>query len=326
MSGEGASRRFRFGRRTITVRHLDRVLFPRAGITRGDLLRHYLGCAPLLLPHLRARPLVMERYPEGIEAEGWFQQRPGQGMQAWVRRVDAPGERGPVPHVLCDDRATLAHLVDLGVIALHVWNARADRGFRPDRLILDLDPPGAPGSGSGEAAGERRGHERFLPLVRFATARAGRLMTELGLVPFLRTTGKRGYHVVVPLRPELGAEAVLELARRSAALLARRHPQALSVATRKSDRGARVFVDWLRNARGAVSVASWSVRVAPGAPVATPIRWEELETVAPDAFDVRSLPARIAAEGDSWRGLGRHARSPVRALRRLRVLEGEERP
>lgn len=279
--------------RTVEVSHPDRVVFPDVGLTKGELLAYHERIAPLMVPHLAGRPLAMKRYPEGIGSAGFFQKQAPEHLPAWVRRVDVPKREGGVlPHVVVDEAATLVELVQFGTIELHPWLSLADDLERPDRLVLDLDP-----------------EEDDLDGVRVAARAVREVCLEVGLDPRLMTSGSAGYHVVVAIAPTEGFDVVGEVARDLARVVARRHPDRTTIAHRIADRGGRVFLDHLRNAYGQTSVVPYGVRARPGAPVATPLDWDELGRVAPRDHRVDTLFRRLGQRDDPWTDVAR-ARIP----------------
>jgi bifunctional non-homologous end joining protein LigD len=294
--------RIRAGRRTVEITHPDRVMFPRAGLTKLDLARHYERVAPVMVPHVRNRPLALDTYPEGVRGGGYLIKHIPAHFPDWIARATVAKRGGEVTHVLANDRATLVYLAGQNVVTLHAWPSRADRPDHPDRLIFDLDPP----------------HERFAE-VRASARGLGDLLRDLGLAPFAMTTGSRGLHVVVPLRRREPFDAVRAFARAVAQELVAGDPKRLTIAQRKADRGQRLFVDVNRNGYAQHAVAAYSVRPRATAPVATPLQWDELDDrrLSPQRWTVTTIGDRLSAEGDPWKGIGSHARALGAAIRRL---------
>jgi bifunctional non-homologous end joining protein LigD len=289
----------------------DKPLFPADGITKADLAAYYEQVAATMLPHIRERPLSLQRYPDGIEGEGFFQKNTPAHYPDWVRRVEVPKKGGRLVHAYAANAETLVYLVGQNVITPHVWLSRADRIHRPDRLVIDLDPP----PGSDFAA------------VRRAARRAGELLREIGLSPFAQVTGSKGIHVWTPVRRRADFEEVKGFVDALAGLLAARHPDELTTEFRKAERGGRILVDVLRNRYAQTAVPPYAVRARPGAPVATPIAWDELSSsrLRPDGWTVRTLPRRLGAKGDPWEGMQQHARGLSGPAKRLNALLGERR-
>jgi bifunctional non-homologous end joining protein LigD len=289
-----ASPTVRVGRYSVELSSLDRVLFPDSGVTKGDLVEHYRTVADRMLPHLRGRPVSMQRFPGGIHEEGFFQKSAPDYFPDWIARARVSKEGGTVEHVVCDNAATLVYLANQGCITPHVWLSRIDRIDHPDRLIFDLDP-------SRDDFGT----------VRFAAGKVRELLEEIGLESFPLATGGRGLHLVVPIDRGADFDTVRSFARDAAGLLAARHPDRLTVEVRKNRRRGRVFLDVLRNAYAQTAVPPYAVRARAGAPVAVPLAWDELSDpkVRGDSWSVRSLPARLETTADPWAGLNRRARS-----------------
>jgi bifunctional non-homologous end joining protein LigD len=296
----------RAGRRTVQVSRPDKPLFP-SGITKADLACYHETIAPVMLSHIAGRPLNLERYPDGIEGTRIMQQRAAEHFPEWVGRVTVPAREGTVTHVVASDAATLVYLADQACITLHAWLCRADRLDRPDRMIFDLDPS-----------------EGFTDAVRAAALELGELLRELELEPFPMTTGSRGYHVTVPLQRRAGFDEVRAFARDVGRVAVARDP-GLTLEQRKAARRGRILVDVMRNAYGHTAVAPYSVRARPEAPVATPLRWEELSqaTTRPDHWTLRTVPGRLEREGDPWAAIGDSARTLGAPRRRLRPLLAE---
>ena len=295
-------------KRTVTITHPERLLFPDDGITKDDLAEYHRAVAPVMLPHLADRPLMLQRFPEGIGANGFYQKEAGRGVPGWIRTVEAAKAGGVVRHPVVDDLDGLLALTNLSTVSFHRWPSRADHLDRPDLLIVDLDP-------STDDFDE----------VRRAAGWTRELFDELDLAPYAQVSGSRGIHVVAPLDRSADTEAVATFAHDVARVLVARHPDALTTEGRKAARGDRLYVDVARNGWAQTVVAPYSVRPRPGAPVATPIRWDELDDpgLRPDGWTIRTAPARIAEHGDPWERLARHRRSVVPRRERLDDLLAE---
>jgi bifunctional non-homologous end joining protein LigD len=290
----------RVGRQEVTVTNADRVVFPDSGITKGEVVEHYRRVAPLMLPHMRGRPVSMQRVQGTIEDSVFFQKNIGSHFPDWVRRVTVPKSGGTVTHVVCDDAASLVYIANQGSITPHVWLSTVDSLDRPDRMIIDLDP------GPGGVAD-----------ARFAARLAREVLTEAALVPYLMATGSRGYHVVVPLKPEQDFEEVRDVSFALAEAMVRRAPNRLTTEFHKADRGNRLYLDCNRNAWAQTAVPAYAVRPRPGAPVAVPLSWDELDTAAPDGWNVRTIGERLESVPDSWAGFTRRGRTLAKARKWL---------
>lgn len=288
----------RIGRRDVRISHPERVVFPSPGLTKLDVARHYERVAPLMLPHVRERPLALQAFPDGIEGDGYFMKAVPSYFPDWIDRVIVPKKGGTITHVLAQDAATLVYLAGQNVLTMHTWLSRADEPQLPDRLTLDFDP-----SGGGFAE------------VRAAARDAGDRLRDLGLVPYAMTTGSRGVHVVCPLRRGASFPEVHGFARALAEQMVADDPRHLTLEWRKADRGRRIYLDVNRIAYAQHAVAPYTIRPLANAPVAVPLHWEELSdrTLKPDRWTVTTLDARIA-DGDPWRGMTRRARGLPRTL------------
>jgi bifunctional non-homologous end joining protein LigD len=285
----------------VEITRPDKALFP-SGITKLDLARYYERVAEAMLPHLAGRPLNLERYPDGIDGHRIMQQHASGYFPKWIGRIEVPSRDGTVTHVGARDAATLVYLAGQACITLHRWLSRSDRLDRPDQLVVDLDPS------NGTVAEVRR-----------AARLVGELLSELGLVPWLMSTGSRGYHVVVPLQRRADSEVVRAFARDLARLAAAREPRLFTIEQRKAKREGKILLDVLRNAYGHTSVAPYAVRPRPHAPVATPLHWDELDDrgARPDQWTLASVPERLKERGDPWRRMAREAQTLTAARRQL---------
>lgn len=280
----------------------DRVYWPDVGVTKSELALYYEAVAERMLPLVRERPLTMLRCPEGIDGHRFYQKHAGDTVPATVARVAI--EKGEDPYAMVTDLASLVSLAQIGVLEFHVWGARADRLDRPDLLVFDLDP------------------DPSVPWRRVAdTAQVLRaLCAELALVPFLRTTGGKGLHVVVPLVRRASWDEVKRFTHAIARLLVEEAPDQFVAVMTKSRREGKIFIDYLRNAPESTAIASYSTRARPGAPIAMPIAWEELDGQTEALqFGLRDAAARLA-EPDPWRDFESSRRPLGRAaLRRVGV-------
>ncbi len=292
----------------VEISHPDKVLFPEVGVTKGDLAAHYEHVGRYMLPHVKGRPVSMQRFPDGIDKQGFFHKEAPDHFPDWIKRVEVPKRGGTVRHVITCDRDTLIYLANQGTITPHVWLSRVPRVQCPDRIVFDLDPS------DGNFAEVRR-----------AARDVGELLDQLGLAPFAMATGSRGLHVWAPIRPRAGFDEVRAFARDAAELLVRRSPEMLTLAARKEKRGRRILVDIMRNGYAQTAVPPYAVRAKPSAPVATPLRWEELSDsrLRPDKFTVRNIGKRLARDGDPWNGMSRRAVGLTEPRRRLQRLLGE---
>ena len=292
---------------TVQLSHLDKVFFPDDGITKGDLVSYYQEMAPHLLGYLRDRPLVLDRYPDGITGQRIVQKNAGKHFPDWVRRTEVGKQGGSVCHVIADQPDTLVYLANQGTVELHIFLSRVTALDLPDQLVFDLDPPSG---------------DRFDDVRRHALHLRDLLEDELGLTTYVKTTGGKGLHVHVPLRPAEDFDAVRGFAREVADLLSGRYPDELTVEQRKEQRGQRLYLDIMRNAYAQTVVAPYTVRARPGATVATPLEWDEVADagLGPRQFTIGSIAARLERSADPWATMARHRRGLAAARRRLSRL------
>jgi bifunctional non-homologous end joining protein LigD len=292
----------------VEVTHPDRVMFPADGITKRELVHYYCEVADTMLPHLRSRPLNVQRYPRGIGEKGFLQQDFADTLPDWISRVDVAKEGGTVMHPIAERREALAWLANQNCVTLHMWQSRQGKLHSPDRLVIDLDPA-----------------DSDFAVVR-ATARAtAGVLDELGLASYVQTTGSRGLHVVVPLRGDTDFDTTRQFARDVAEVVVADDPQHRTVEARKDKRGGRVYLDVMRNAYAQTAVAPYSVRARAGAPVATPLEWDELDTLnnrslRADRFTIRDVLKRVTGQRDPWADMSRHSRSLTGPSQRLAAL------
>jgi bifunctional non-homologous end joining protein LigD len=281
--------------REIALSNVDKILFAKANVSKGDLIEYYRKIAPTMLPLITGRPLSLERYPDGVDAGGFMQKNASDYFPDWIRRARVAKEDGNVDHVVAEDAATLVYLANQACVTLHTGLARVDRIDQPDFMVLDLDPS-----------------DDDFDKVKRTAKEARSLLDQVGLTSFVQTTGSRGLHVWVPLDRAAPFDAVRQIASGLAEALAARRPGERTTEQRKAKRGDRVFIDIARNAYGQTVVAPYSVRARSEAPVATPLHWEELESrdLGPRRYTVQNLFRRLGQKADPWAKI----RSRVQAL------------
>jgi bifunctional non-homologous end joining protein LigD len=287
------------------ITHPDKVLFPEDGITKGELAAYYEAMAPVILPHLRGRPVTMERYPSGIGTKGFWQKDVVRGFPAWLERVAVPKKDGVVHHPIVTDTRSLLWMTNQNTITQHVWTSRLPDLYHPDICVFDLDP-----SKDDWAA------------VRRAALQLRDLLGRLSLPSWVKTSGSKGFHIVVRLDGAADTGQVLDFANGVGALLVKLAPEALTQEFSKAERHGRIYVDTGRNGYSATFAAPYTVRAKRGAPVSAPCTWDEIERgeVAPGSFDLRNMPERLARVGDLWADVRRKGRSLKGPMRRLRDL------
>src|SRR5215204_6967344 len=286
------------------ITHPDKVLFPDDGITKGELAAYYEAIAPVMLPHLRGRPLTMERFPAGIGKKGFWQKDVSKGFPEWLERVKVSKKDGVVNHPIVTDTRSLLWVSNQNTITHHVWTSRVPDLDHPDVCVFDLDP-----SADDAAA------------VRAAAIGLRDLLAELTLPSWIKTTGSKGFHIVVPLDRKTRMGQVERFAHAVGRVFVSLAPDHLTQEFSKADRGGRIYVDTGRNSHSATFAAAYTVRARRGAPVSAPCTWEEIERgdVAPGTFTVRNMGERIASVGDLWSDMRRRGRSLKRAFEKLKL-------
>ena len=288
------------GKRTLSLSNLDKVLFPRDGFTKGDLIAYYRAVAPWLLPHLRDCPLTLQRYPDGIDKQSFFEKHVPKGLPDWAERatITSPeGQRAKTTYMICNDEATLAFVANLASIVLHVWTSRVATIEEPDYIFFDLDP----------------GERCTIKTLAAVALEVRDQLAAIGLTTLGKTSGGMGLHVVVPL----AAGYTYDTAKMFAELVATRlaHEDATRISLERSvskrDQSA-VYFDFLQVGRGKTIVSAYSVRARDGAPVSTPLAWDEVEAFARKraglpadvftVFNLRTTPKRLERDGDLWAG------------------------
>jgi bifunctional non-homologous end joining protein LigD len=277
----------------IVVSNPDKVLYPDDGLTKSDLVDHYRRVADVMLPHLYGRPLTLRRFPDGIEAEGFFQKEASDFFPDWIEIAKVPRRDGgaPVHHAVCDSAASLVYLASLATIEFHIWPSTVTALDNPDRMIVDIDPP------DGVDTAELR------PVAR----QIRRGVERLGLTAYVQATGGRGFHVVTPLDGSTDYDEVRRLARDLTDRIAAAGPDRLTTAIRKESRHGRIFLDTNRNGYGQTFVSPYSLRARPGAAVATPLDWRELGKATPNGYDIRRIGRRLSQRADPWRRIDEDA-------------------
>ena len=276
----------------VEITHPEKVLFPADGITKADLVAYYRTVAPRMLPLISGRPVTLQRFPDGIGRAGFLQKQVGRHFPDWIERVTAPNRRTrqgtvreEVTYAVCRTADDLAYLANQGCVTPHVWLSRAPDIHHPDQMVFDLDPA-----------------SDDLGVLRLAAASLRDLLTELGLAAFLKSSGSRGLHVVVPLVPAADTDTVKVFSFAVTEALATRHPDELTTEGRIANRHGRLYLDIGRNGYAQTMAAPYAVRALPGAPVSVPLDWSELDGFVPGRHTVATIADRLAAP-DPWAGM-----------------------
>src|SRR6202165_397496 len=284
----------------ITITHPDKVLFPDDGITKGELAEYYLSIAEHMIPHVRARPLHMNRFPGGIAYHPIQQKRVPDSFPAWIKRATVDLQRGgTITHAVIDNAAALVYLAQYNVVTVHVWLSCIQAPNQPDQVMFDLDPA-----------------DEDFGLVRRTALTLKAMLGEMELVPFVKTTGSRGVHVLAPITVGPTFEAVNIFADAVAQQLATADPDHLTTEFTKQKREGRLFLDVNRNAYAQTAVAPYAVRARRGAPIAVPISWSEVESDAlrPDGVGIRNISDWLRKHDDPWKSMER-AKRPLAPLK-----------
>jgi len=299
----------RFGSRVLKLTSLEKILFPQDGIRKQDIIDYYERISDVMLPHIKDRPLMLQRFPNGIDETSFFQKNIGYYFPKWIKRTSVAKAGGRVTHVISNDVSTLVYLANLACITPHIWLSRVPKLKYPDLLIFDLDPPST----------------NFVPVRQTAFA-LRELLESIGLKAYPMTTGSRGLHISVPLNRDLNFDQVRAFARTTAELLASRHPEQVTIAARKEKRRGLVYIDVMRNAYAQTAVAPYSLRAKPGAPVATPLDWDELSDARLHSqhYNLKNIFHRIERNGDPWKSIWHYPQSLDRAEEKLKVLVSAE--
>ena len=267
------------------ITHAEKVLFPERGETKGDLADHYLRVAEPLMRTMGGRPVLLQRFPEGATGPSFFQKRVPKTIPDWLQTTTVSTPNGTTSQALvAADTDHVLWAVNLGCLGFHVWPYLADDPGHADELRIDLDPtPGVD-----------------FTMIREAARELQRLLAELGIAGYPKTTGNRGLHVYIRLQPRWDSYQVRAAAVAAARELERRRPDLITAAWWKEERGRRVFVDYNQNAPHKTVFGAWSVRARAGAQVSTPLAWAEIDEIHPDQFTIASLAARLETTGDPW--------------------------
>ncbi|KTB47869.1 non-homologous end-joining DNA ligase [Dehalogenimonas alkenigignens] len=294
------------GSHRIELTNLEKALFP--GISKGELIRYYLKIAPVMLPHIKDRPLSFQRFPDGINAEGFYQKQAPSAYPEWIKRIPL-GVKDIVDYASADSAADLVYFAQQAVIVIHTSLARADKPHNPDLLVFDLDPPA----------------DDF-GMVKKTALQMRALLEGLDLKCYVKLTGSRGVHLAVPLDRSWDFGLVNSFADRVAGLYQRKHPDETTVEISKAKRGNRIFIDTNRNHFAQTAVAPYSVRAREGAPVAAPITWGELSNadIKPAQFNIENIFDLLANRADPWADIYRHGLPLKRAEGLLQSLENSE--
>jgi bifunctional non-homologous end joining protein LigD len=269
----------------------SKILFPRDKITKGDVIDYYTKIAPFTIPYIKDRPLVMQRFPNGIQEEGFYHKAIPNYFPKWIKRKKVKLETdGSQTLVVANKKKDLAYLANQDVLTPHIWLSTTKKLHFPNKIVLDLDPG-----------------KKGLKDLRFAAKKLKSALEKHGLKVFLMTTGSRGYHLVCPIKQTHNFNKVRKFVRTIVNKLAEKYPNKLTIETLKKKRKGRIFLDYLRNAYGQTSVAPYAIRPKPGAPIATPIEWKELRTTKPQKYTIKNIFKRLKCKKNPWKNMYKYA-------------------
>lgn len=294
------------GSHDIDISNNDKVFFPDSNITKGDLIDYYKGISKNILPHLEDRPLMLQRFPDGIEEDGFYQKDAADHYPDWIETKEIEKKGGTVDHVICNNQATLVYLVNQGTITFHSWLSKTDQLNNPDKFIIDLDPPSSDFS-----------------IVREAAFIIKERLDEIQVTPFLMTTGSEGLHIVIKLDGKADFDEARSFGQDLGDFFSKENSSVFTTASRKEKREGKLYFDVQRNAYAQTGVVPFSVRPIIQAPVATPIAWDELDNddLTSQTYNMENIRKRLAQIDDPWEGMGRHAYSIKSLNKKLQNLK-----
>lgn len=278
---------------SIELSHLNKIFYPKANLTKNDIVDYYHKISPYFIDYVKNHIIVMHRFPDGIKKSGFYQKAVPDYFPSWIKIKTVELKKGEKQTlVVIQDAASLVYLANQGVLVFHSWLSSIDSVNNPSKIVFDFDPS------NGE-----------IKDLHFAAKKVKKIIEDRGLVPYVMTTGSRGYHVVVPIKANHTFKEVHEFAKNIAHKLAEQYPDKLTDEIEKSKRKGRIFIDYLRNSFGQTSVAPYSLRAKEGAPVATPIDWDELSTTGPQKYSIKNIFKRLGHKDDPWKNFERNART-----------------
>ncbi len=297
----------------IILSHQDKLYFPKSKITKGELLDYYEKIAPYLLPYIHNRPITMDRYPEGITGESFYQKNAGDYFPNWIQLQKIPNKSEQRKHditsyVVCQNIATLVYIANQGCITPHMFLSNIRKLNYPDVLVFDLDPPGKV--------------VKNFKIVSDTALLLKNILEQYGLKSYVMTTGSRGLHVRVPIKQEFTFDDVRAFAKSVAEIAISQNPQKLTLESRREKRGRKLLVDIMRNSFGATAVIPYAVRAREKAPVAAPLEWHELKDtkLRSDSYTIQTIFKRLKKMGDEWHAMHKHPQSLKKALVALKTI------
>lgn len=292
----------RINSRVIATSNEKKIWFPKSKITKGDILSYYQKIASLAIRHVDNHLLTMQRFPNGIAGESFYQKNAADYFPSWIKTLPVKKEEGGTVHyVIAHNPATLIYLVNQGALVIHTWLSRSDKLYYPDRMIFDLDPS-----------------KKDFSQIRQAALLIKAIFDEINIPSFAMTTGSRGMHVCVPLKRVHTFDEITDFSYKVAQKMIDYDPKQFTLEVRKDKRAGKIFIDTLRNRYSATAVMPYSVRPHENAPVAAPLWWEEVKSsrLSSQTFTIRNMPIRLQSEGDAWADIQDHAVSLKKLLKK----------
>ncbi len=279
---------YKIRNRKIKISNPDKLFYPDMKITKKDVVNYYSKIAKIMIVHAKDRPLNMHRAPDGAQGENFYQQDISDYFPDWINRIEVEKrEGGKVTHAICNNIETLVYLAGQAVLTFHIWLSKVDNIKKPDKLIFDLDPP------------SNKGFESVI----YGARKLKEYFDKKSVQTYIMTTGSKGLHIIVPLKPKKNFKDVREKAKNIAKELSEKYPDKLTIEQYKNKREGRLFLDYLRNSFGQTSVSPYSLRIIPGAPIATPISWEELNNkkLNSQTYNIKNIFKRLGQKKDPWK-------------------------
>lgn len=298
----------KIGNYDIELKNGDKIFFPESEITKGDLIDYYEKASDFILPYLTDRPLSLNRYPDGIQKEGFYQKKVSDYFPDWIDTAKVKKKEGGTNHqVVCNKKGTLVYLTNQGTISFHPWLSTTADLNKPDKLVFDLDPPDSD----------------FQIVIKGAKALHSLLEEELGLNTFVMTTGSKGLHVVCPVKPEKDFDEVHTFAKNVAEHIAEKNSDSFTTKNRKDQREGRLFIDYMRNAYAQTSIPPFSVRAREGAPIATPLDWDELNNsdLTSQTYTIKIIFRRLSQKDDPWNHYHRKQTKLNNSIKKLNEIK-----
>ncbi len=294
------------GKFKVNITNPDKILFPKDKITKSDLVNYYNKIGSIMLHYTKDHPLTMLRFPQGIHQQGFYHKDAPDFFPDWIKKisVERKEEKGKVHYVVANNVATLVYLANYGCITPHLWLSKVDKLDYPDRMIFDLDPS----------------DEKSFKILKETAKKLKKILEDIGLHPFVMTTGSRGLHITTPIKRTHTFDEVKKFAQDIAQIAIQDDPENLTMQVRKEKRGKKIFIDTLRNDFGATAVAPYAIRAIDKAPIATPLKWKELDDpkLTSQKYNISNIFKRINKIGDPWQGFDKYAASIKNAQRLLK--------